>query len=50
MCMACGYRVVRLVRLRMMFFTLDGLKPGAYREADTEEIAQLEGLLEKSEN
>ena len=50
MCMACGYRVVRLVRLRMMFFTLDGLKPGTYREADREEIAQLEGLLEKSEN
>ena len=50
MCRACGYRVKRLVRLRMMFFTLGDLKPGDYREATRQEMEQLEGLLGGSEN
>ncbi len=41
MCEACGYRVKSLKRVRVMHVTLDGLKPGEYRELPAEEVERL---------
>ncbi|MCD7954925.1 MAG: pseudouridine synthase [Lachnospiraceae bacterium] len=44
MCDAFGYRVTRLIRVRVMNVELGNLKPGAYRPLTTEEAA---GLLDQ---
>lgn len=41
MCSFFGYRVVRLQRIRIMDLTLDGLKPGQWRELTAAEAARL---------
>ena len=38
MCETLGYRVKRLKRVRIMNLTVDGLKPGEYREIRKEEL------------
>ena len=38
MCATLGYRVKRLKRVRIMDLTVDGLKPGEYREIRKEEL------------
>lgn len=46
MCEACGYRVRRLKRIRVMNITLDGLETGAYRELLPEEEKRLRQLCQ----
>ncbi len=41
MCAACGYRVKRLKRIRVMHVTLGALKPGQFRELGREDIKKL---------
>lgn len=41
MCEALGYKVVRLVRVRVMNIELGDLKPGTYRELDGQELKEL---------
>lgn len=41
MCKACGYRVTRLKRVRVMHITLGDLKPGEYRELDGADVERL---------
>lgn len=41
MCGACGYRVKRLKRIRVMHITLGDLKPGEYRELGEEDVKRL---------
>lgn len=41
MCKACGYRVTKLKRIRVMHVTLEDLKPGEYRELGSEDVARL---------
>lgn len=41
MCEACGYRVVKLKRVRVMHIVLGNLKPGEYRELSGEDVARL---------
>jgi len=41
MCAACGRRVVSLKRVRVLNITLDGLKPGEYRELTEAELSEL---------
>lgn len=41
MCIACGYRVRALKRVRVMHVTLGDLKPGEYRELDREDVRKL---------
>ncbi len=41
MCAALGYKVTSLKRIRVMNLTLQGLKPGEYREINDEEIRML---------
>ena len=38
MCATLGYTVKRLKRVRIMNLTVDGLKPGEYREIRKEEL------------
>lgn len=47
MCRVFGYQVKRLVRVRIMNVTVDGLKPGEYRKLTKQE---LEGLYGQTEN
>lgn len=41
MCTACGYRVKRLKRFRVMHVTLGELQPGEYRELGRRDVARL---------
>ncbi|MGI6010079.1 MAG: pseudouridine synthase [Ruminococcus sp.] len=50
MCEYLGYEVVRLKRVRIMNLTLEGLKPGAYREIRKKEREELEELLKDSDS
>lgn len=50
MCEYCGYRVTRLVRVRVMNIKLGNLKPGEYRSVTEEEIAELYELIKGSSN
>lgn len=48
MCQACGCRVRRLKRVRIMNINLGGLKTGEFREVTPEEYRELTRLLEGS--
>ena len=50
MCEYCGYKVTRLVRVRVMNIKLGDLKPGEYRAVTEKEIAELYGLIKDSSN
>ena len=41
MCMACGYTVTGLKRVRVMHVTLGELKPGEYRELGSADVERL---------
>lgn len=45
MCEAVGHPVLHLIRTRLAFLTLDGIKPGGYRELTPGEIQRLKQLL-----
>ena len=45
MCEAIGHPVLELLRTRIAFFTLAGLKKGAYRELSAQEYQRLKNLL-----
>ncbi|MFI8712902.1 pseudouridine synthase [Brevibacillus brevis] len=48
MCEAIGHPVLTLERIRLGFLTLDGLKPGEFRELTHEEVESLKrGLVQK---
>ena len=47
MCEFFGYRVEKLVRVRIMNLTLGDLKPGTYRSITPEEYEELKKLLER---
>ena len=49
MCDALSYRVRSLKRVRVMNITLDGLEPGQWRMLTTQELAELERMLNTSE-
>ena len=42
MCRSCGFRVITLRRVRILNLTLEGLKPGEYREVTEEELSELQ--------
>ena len=48
MCEACGYKVTRLIRMRIMNIELGNLKPGEYRSLSRKELAQLKDQLRYS--
>lgn len=48
MCEYFGYRVKRLIRVRIMNIRLDGLEKGQYRDVSSEERAKLRELLDKA--
>lgn len=48
MCEALGCHVTRLIRVRIMNITLDGLEKGAYRELTAEEEQELRRLIRDS--
>lgn len=48
MCEACGYRVKRLVRVRIMNISLGDLKAGTYRDVTLSERRELDRLTEHS--
>ena len=48
MCETCGYRVTKLVRIRVMNILLGDLQPGTYRELTAEEMNTLKKLTAKS--
>ena len=50
MCEYFGYRVEKLVRVRIMNIELGDLKAGTYREVTAEEYRQLERLIKGSSN
>lgn len=50
MCEYLGYKVTRLVRVRVMNIKLGDLKPGQYRDVTEEEIKQLYELIKDSSN
>ena len=50
MCEYCGYKVTRLVRVRVMNIKLGDLKPGEYRAVTEQEIAELYELIKDSSN
>lgn len=50
MCEVLGYRVVRLVRVRIMNIELGGLKPGAVRKLSEQELKELYEQIEESKN
>lgn len=45
MCEAFGYRVTRLIRVRIMNITLDGIEKGHYRDVSGGELQELERLI-----
>lgn len=50
MCEALGYRVTRLVRIRIMNVELSGLKPGAVRNLTEQELEKLYGQIKEGQN
>ena len=50
MCEYCGYKVTRLLRVRVMNIKLGDLKPGEYRAVTEQEIAELYELIKDSSN
>ena len=50
MCEALGYKVTRLVRVRIMNIRLGSLKAGAYRKLDGQELKELYEQTENEEN
>lgn len=50
MCEYCGYKVTRLVRVRVMNIKLGDLKPGEYRALTEAEIEKLYDLIRNSSN
>ena len=50
MCEYCGYKVTRLVRVRVMNIKLGDLKPGEYRAVTEAEIEKLYELIKDSSN
>jgi len=48
MCSALGYHVTRLMRVRIMNITLDGIKLGKWRYLTNDEVNQLKALTEDS--
>ena len=50
MCEALGYRVKRLLRVRIMNIELGGLKPGAVRKLTEQELKELYERIEESQN
>lgn len=50
MCEYCGYKVTRLVRVRVMNIKIGDLKVGQYRNVTEEEIAKLYELIKDSSN
>ncbi len=50
MCEHLGYRVVRLVRLRIMNITLGRLKSGTWRNVTIKEMEELNRLIENNED
>lgn len=46
MCKALGYRVLRLIRIRIMHLTLSGLPRGQWRRLTPAELAELHASLE----
>lgn len=50
MCEALGYKVKRLVRIRIMNIELGDLKPGAYRKLTEQELNELYEQTEKGKN
>lgn len=50
MCEYCGYKVTRLVRVRVMNIKLGDLKAGQYRNVTEQEIAELYELIKDSSN
>ncbi len=48
MCEALGYKVIRLVRIRIMNIELGSLKPGEYRRVSRREIARLNDMLKNT--
>ena len=50
MCEYFGYQVKELKRIRIMNLTLDGLKPGEYREIRPEEFRELKNRIRYSSN
>lgn len=50
MCEYLGYRVVRLVRVRIMNIRLEKLRPGEYREVTAKEQERLYEMLKTSRN
>ena len=50
MCEYFGYRVEKLVRVRIMNISLGDLEPGKYRQVTPEEYKKLTAMLAKSSN
>lgn len=50
MCEYLGYRVIRLVRVRIMNITLGRLKRGTWRNVTNREMAELNRLLERNKD
>lgn len=50
MCEYCGYKVTKLMRVRVMNIKLGDLKPGEYRAVTEREIAELFELIKDSSN
>ncbi|MCR5338099.1 MAG: rRNA pseudouridine synthase [Lachnospiraceae bacterium] len=46
MCLSCGYQVKKLVRLRVMNVTVEGLGPGKIRKLTETEVETLKGMLD----
>lgn len=47
MIQALGFQVTALTRIRLAFLTLDGVKKGAWRRLQEEELKRLQGLVTK---
>lgn len=50
MCETLGYKVTRLIRVRIMNIELGSLKPGTYRKLTEQELEELYERAEKTEN
>ena len=50
MCEALGYRVERLIRIRIMNIHLDGMKPGEVRELKEQELEELYGQIKAGQD
>ena len=50
MCEALGYKVERLIRIRIMNIHLDGMKPGEVRELKEQELKELYGQIKAGQD